>query len=57
MKGWKTLFFGLLVAFTGMLSDEATAAFVGEHLPAVGGSIGTIIVVLRFLTNSSIFHK
>ncbi len=57
MKGWKTVLFGVLIAATGALATPEMQAFVAEHLPVVSGSLGAVIIGLRWLTNSSIFKK
>jgi len=57
MRGFKTVAFGVLLAATSILSNQEMALFISEHLPSVGGAIGTIIVVLRAITSSSIFKK
>jgi len=57
VKGFKTILFGVLVAAISVLSNPEMQAFVAEHLPEVGGMIGTAIVVLRAVTTSAIFKK
>ena len=56
-KGWKTVIFGILLALISILSNEEMKQFLVENVEWIGGSIGTIVVVLRALTNSSIFSK
>ncbi len=55
MKGYKTVFLGVLIAATGALSTPEMAAYVAAHLPWVGGGLGAAVVFLRFVTNSPIF--
>jgi len=55
MKGWRTIAYGALIAGISVLSSPEVAAFVADHLPAVGGLLGTGVIILRALTNSSIF--
>ena len=57
MSGFKTVTFGVLLALTSILSNADMAAFVAAHLPTVGGSVGMMVIILRALTNSSIFTK
>lgn len=57
MKGYKTVIFGLLIALTSVLSNADMQAFVGEHLPYLGGLVGTMIVILRAVTSSPVFQK
>jgi len=57
MKGFKTVAFGVLIAAISVLSNPEMQAFVADHLPEVGGMIGTAIVVLRAITTSAIFKK
>ena len=57
MKGFRTIAYGLLIAGLALLSNDAMVAFFAEHLPWVGGFVGTGIVALRALTNSPIFKK
>jgi hypothetical protein len=56
-KGWKTVVFGVLLALVSALSNEEMKQFLVENVEWIGSSIGTIVVVLRALTNSSIFSK
>ena len=53
--GWKTVAFGAALALISVLSSPEVQAFVGQHLPWVGGITGTLVVVLRAITNSPIF--
>jgi len=55
MKGFKTVAFGLLLALTSIFSSPEMATYFSENLPFVGTATGAIVVVLRGLTNSSIF--
>ena len=57
IKGWKTIVYGLLIAVLSVVSSNDMQAFVGEHLPAIGGLTGTAIIILRALTDSPIFQK
>ncbi len=56
-KGWKTAALGLAVFLISVFSGAELKAFVAEHLPEVGGALGTIVIVLRAFTNSPIFKK
>lgn len=55
LSGYKTVIFGILLAALSILSNADMQAFVGEHLPWVGGIVGALVVGLRALTTSSIF--
>lgn len=57
IKGFKTVFFGVLLALLSIFTNEDMAKWVAENLPWVGGGIGTIVVILRALTNSPMFKK
>ena len=57
MKGFKTVILGIAIAATGALSTPEMTAYIAEHLPYVSGGIGTVVVVLRAFTSSSIFNK
>ncbi|KKL90576.1 hypothetical protein LCGC14_1903260 [marine sediment metagenome] len=57
MKGWKTIAFGILVAVLGALSSADMQSWVLENFEWTTGGLGTIIVILRALTTSSIFKK
>lgn len=57
MGGFKTVIFGVLLALTAIFSTPEMQAFISENIPAVGGAIGTIVVILRFLTASPIFSS
>lgn len=57
MKGFKTVAFGVALALTAVFSSPEMQAFVAAHLPAVGGSIGLIVIILRAITASPIFSK
>lgn len=57
MKGFKTVIFGLALALIAVFSNAEMQAFIAENIPAVGGSIGTIVIILRALTTSTIFKK
>jgi hypothetical protein len=57
MKGWKTVLLGVLLIATSVLSTPEMQAFVADHLPWLGSAIGTVIIVLRALTNSPVFKK
>jgi hypothetical protein len=56
-KGFKTVAFGVLLAALAVFSNAEMQQFVAEHLPEVGGFVGTIVVILRALTNSPIGKK
>ena len=55
MKGWRTVLFGVLVALTSMLASPDMQAFIASHIPGLGAVVGTLIVILRALTTSTIF--
>ncbi len=54
-SGFKTVAFGVLIALIAIFSSPDMQAFFAENLPWLGGLVGTIIVVLRAVTDSSIF--
>ena len=55
LAGFKTVIFGVVVAATAVFSNPEMQLFISEHIPAIGGAIGTIVVVLRAVTSSGIF--
>ncbi len=55
-SGFKTVAFGVLVALIAIFSSPDMQAFFAEYMPWVGGLVGTVIVILRALTNSTIFE-
>ncbi len=55
MKGYKTITFGILLALLSIFSNPDMQAWAAEHIPQLGGGIGTIVVILRALTASPIF--
>ena len=55
MKGYKTIAFGLMLGLLSVFSNAEMQSFIAEYLPEVGGSIATIVVILRALTTSSVF--
>ncbi|KKM09344.1 hypothetical protein LCGC14_1722990 [marine sediment metagenome] len=57
VKGFKTIAFGVLTAVLAVFSSPEMQAFFAEHMKVIGGSVGTIIVVLRALTDSPMFKK
>lgn len=57
MKGYKTVIFGVLLAVTSVLSNADMQAFIAAHVPAIGGSIGAIVIGLRAISTSSIFKS
>lgn len=57
MKGLRTVVLGILIALISVFSNADMQAFISEHIPAIGGSIGTAVIVLRAITTSSIFKK
>jgi len=57
MKGFKTIGFGILLAILSIFSNPDMVAFISENIPAVGTSIGGIVIVLRAVTSSAIFNK
>ena len=57
MKGFKMFSFGLLTAALAVFSNDAMQAFFAEHMEMVGVSVGTVIIILRALTDSPMFKK
>lgn len=57
MKGWKTVAFGVILALISVFSNQEMVNFITDHFPWVGGSVGTVIVALRFLTTTPIFKS
>ena len=57
MKGFKTIIYGVLIALIAVLGDDSVKLFVSENFAAVGGLLGTGVVVLRAVTNSAMFKK
>lgn len=57
MKGFKTVAFGLMIAALSILSNPEMQQFIAANIPAVGGSIGTAIIILRAVTKSPIFKN
>ncbi len=57
LSGWKTVTFGLILALLSVFSNAEMTAWFAENLPAVGGSVGVIVVLLRAITNSDIFKS
>ena len=55
MKGWRTVLFGVFIGLTAILASPEMQAFIAAHIPGLGAVVGTIIVILRALTTSSIF--
>lgn len=55
MKGFKTIAFGLALGLVSLLSNPEMQAFIAQHIPSIGGSIGGMIIFLRFITTSPIF--
>ena len=56
-KGWKTVGLGVLLALISILSNDEMKVFIGDNIPAIGGSIGVLLIILRAFTNSGIFKK
>lgn len=52
MKGIKTLTFGALVGLSGLLANEEFKAFLIDNYGFTAAGLGTVIVVLRALTDS-----
>lgn len=57
VKGFKTIAFGILTAALAVFSSPEMQAFFAEHMKLIGGGVGTIIIILRALTDSPIFKK
>jgi hypothetical protein len=57
MKGFKTVAFGVALALISIFSNAEMQAWVATNLPVVGGLTGTLVVVLRAITTSSIFKS
>ena len=57
LKGWKTLFFGVLVAVVGVLQTFDWATVIPQDKSWSGVvmvGIGAMIVALRFVTNTPV---
>ena len=57
VKGFKTTAFGVLIAALAVFSSPEMQTFFAEHMKMIGGGVGTIIVILRVLTDSPMFKK
>lgn len=57
MKGFKTVILGVLIAAISALSSPEMQAFVAENFAGVGATLGTLVVIMRALTNSPMFSK
>lgn len=57
MKGFKTVTFGVLLALLSVFSNAEMQQFVSENLPTIGGFTGTIVVILRAITDSPMFKR
>lgn len=57
MKGIKTFIFGALLILIAIFTNDAMKDFISQHIPAVGTSVGIIVIILRAITNSPIFKK
>ena len=56
-QGWKTIVFGIMLVLLALLTNEEMLAFIGDYIPALMGSVGVIVIILRTLTKSPIFDK
>ncbi len=57
VKGFRTIAFGVLTAALAVFSSPEIQAFFAEHMELIGGGVGTIIIILRALTDSPMFRK
>jgi len=57
MKGFKTIILGVAIALIAVLGSAEMQAYIALHIPAIGGLIGTAIVVLRAVTTSPILKS
>ena len=57
MKGYKTMLFGLLTAALAIFSNADMQLWFADNMELVGGAVGTVIIILRALTNSPMFKK
>ena len=61
LKGFKTVAFGAAVAILGVLETfniTDFAQFIPDHYePLLVSVIGTVVVILRFVTNSPVLKK
>jgi hypothetical protein len=57
MQGFKTFAFGITLVLLGGLQSQEFTDFVAQHPGGFSSAVGTIIIVLRFLTTTSIFKK
>ena len=55
LRGFKTVAAGVAIALTAVASNPEMQAFIAEHIPSIGGAIGTLMIVLRMHTSSTIF--
>jgi len=56
-QGFKTFIFGLFLVLLGGLESSEFTTFVAQHPGGFSSAVGTLIIVLRFLTKTSIFKK
>lgn len=54
-SGFKTVAFGVLIALIAIFSNPEMQAFFAANVPWIGTLVGTIVVILRAVTNSGIF--
>lgn len=57
MTGWKTLLFGVSTALLGLLQSAEITNIVAQHPGMITTVVGVMIVVLRFVTTTSIFES
>ena len=57
VRGFKTFVFGAALVALAALSNDAVQAFIADNLAWLEAGTGTIVIILRALTNSPIFKK
>lgn len=56
-KGFKTVVFGAAIGLIALFSSPEVQAFIAQHIPAIGGTVGGLVIVLRAITSSAIFKS
>jgi hypothetical protein len=57
MQGWKTLIFGIATALLGVLQSTEITNIVAQYPGGVTTGIGVAVIILRFVTTSTIFKQ
>lgn len=57
MKGFKTIGYGVSIMLLAVFASPDVQAFVMEHFKAVGSFMGLGVIILRAITDSSIFKS